>query len=115
MLIGSSRLRPPALGFPAIVYGDFASGPRCETEQGGPPTSRKIERGDLLLLDFSVVVDGYRGDFTNTFAVGGGPTPRQRELFAACIGAPARWRGSPAARYSCPRGRRRRPRPVCCV
>ena len=46
-----------------------------------------IEPGDLLLLDFSVVVDGYRGDFTNTFAVGGGPTPRQRELFEACVGA----------------------------
>ncbi|HLH29008.1 MAG TPA: M24 family metallopeptidase, partial [Acidimicrobiales bacterium] len=28
-----------------------------------------------------------RGDFTNTFAVGGGPTPRQRELFEACLGA----------------------------
>ncbi len=42
------------------------------TDKGGPPTSRKIEPGDLLLLDFSVVVSGYRGDFTNTFAVGGG-------------------------------------------
>jgi Xaa-Pro aminopeptidase len=72
------------LGEPAIVYGDFASGPRCETEKGGPPTSRKIVRGDLLLLDFSVVVSGYRGDFTNTFAVGGGPTPRQQQLFEAC-------------------------------
>ncbi|MGO9921045.1 MAG: M24 family metallopeptidase [Isosphaeraceae bacterium] len=76
-----------ALGFPAIVYGDFASGPRCAIEQGGPPTLRKIERGDLLMLDFSVVVDGYRADFTNTFAVGGGPTARQQELFDACIGA----------------------------
>ena len=75
------------LGEPAIVYGDFASGPRCEVEKGGSPTSRRIERGDLLLLDFSVVVSGYRGDFTNTFAVGGGPTPRQQELFAACLGA----------------------------
>ncbi len=64
------------------------SGPRCETEMGGPPTSRKIDEGDLLLLDFSVVVDGYRGDFTNTFAVGGGPTPRQRELFRACVACP---------------------------
>ncbi len=62
------------LGEPAILYGDFASGSRCETEKGGPPTSRRIEPGDLLLLDFSVVVSGYRGDFTNTFAVGGGPT-----------------------------------------
>ncbi len=75
------------LGEPAILYGDFASGPRCETEKGGPPTSRRIEPGDLLLLDFSVVVSGYRGDFTNTFAVGQGPTARQRELFEACLGA----------------------------
>ncbi len=75
------------LGQRVIVYGDFASGPRTATDKGGPPTARVIERGDLLLLDFSVVVDGYRGDFTNTFAVGGGPTPRQRELFEACVGA----------------------------
>lgn len=76
-----------ALGEAAIVYGDFASGPRTATDKGGPPTSRKIEPGDLLLLDFSVVVDGYRGDFTNTFAVGEPPTPRQRELFEACVAA----------------------------
>jgi len=75
------------LGEQAIVYGDFASGPRCERDKGGPPTSRVIEPGDLLLLDFSVIVAGYRGDFANTFAVGGGPTVRQRELFEACVGA----------------------------
>jgi Xaa-Pro aminopeptidase len=75
------------LGEQVIVYGDFASGPRCAREKGGPPTSRKIEPGDLLLLDFSVIVSGYRGDFTNTFAVGGGPTPDQRALFEACVGA----------------------------
>ncbi len=75
------------LGEPVIVYGDFASGPRCEIEKGGPPTSRRIETGDLLLLDFSVVVSGYRGDFTNTFAVGGGPTPQQQRLFEACVAA----------------------------
>lgn len=76
-----------ALGAPAILYGDFASGPRTATEKGGPATSRVIEPGDLLLLDFSVVVDGYRGDFTNTFAVGRAPTARQVELFDACVGA----------------------------
>jgi Xaa-Pro aminopeptidase len=75
------------LGEPAILYGDFASGPRCAVERGGPPTSRRIERGDLLLIDFSVIVSGYRGDFTNSFAVGGGPSARQRELFVACEGA----------------------------
>ena len=81
------RAATESAGEPVIVYGDFASGPRCELERGGPPTSRTIGPGDLLLLDFSVVVDGYRGDFTNTFAVGGGPTPRQQSLFEACVGA----------------------------
>jgi Xaa-Pro aminopeptidase len=33
------------------------------------------------------VLDGYRTDFTNTFAVGGRPTPEQRKLFDACVGA----------------------------
>jgi Xaa-Pro aminopeptidase len=76
-----------AVGEQVIVYGDFATGPRCETERGGPPGLRKVERGDLCLLDFSVVVFGYRGDFTNTFVVGAEPTPRQREMFDACVSA----------------------------
>jgi Xaa-Pro aminopeptidase len=82
-----NRAATQALGEQVSVYGDFASGPRCEREKGGPPTSRRIEKGDLLLLDFSAIVSGYRGDFTNTFAVGGGPTARQHELFEACLGA----------------------------
>jgi Xaa-Pro aminopeptidase len=76
-----------AAGEQVMVYGDFASGPRCATDKGGPPTLRRIEPGDLFLLDFSVVVHGYRADFTNTFVVGGEPTDRQRELFAACLDA----------------------------
>jgi Xaa-Pro aminopeptidase len=75
------------LGEPAIIYGDFVSGPRCATERGGPPTLRKIEPGDLLLIDFSVIVSGYRGDFANTFAVGDGPTEEQGALFEACLTA----------------------------
>ena len=75
------------LGEPAILYGDFASGPRTEVEKGGSPSSRVIAEGDLLLADFSVIRGGYRGDFTNTFAVGGGPTPEQVRLFDACLAA----------------------------
>ncbi len=75
------------LGEQVLVYGDFVSGPRCATEQGGPPGRRVIESGDLFLLDFSVVVHGYRADFTNTFVVGGEPTPRQAELCEICMGA----------------------------
>lgn len=71
------------------VYGDFASGPRCAIDRGGPPTNRRIESGDLLLLDFSVIVHGYRTDFTNTFVVDGEPTPRQLEMYELCMGAMA--------------------------
>jgi len=82
-----SRAATEAAGEQVMIYGDFASGPRCETERGGPPTHRKIERGDLFLLDYSVVVHGYRADFTNTFAVGAPPTPGQRDLFKVCVDA----------------------------
>jgi Xaa-Pro aminopeptidase len=81
------RAATEAAGDPVVVYGDFASGRRTETDRGGPPTHRKIEAGDLFLLDYSVIVHGYRGDFTNTFNVGGPPTSGQRDLFNACVGA----------------------------
>ena len=74
------------VGEPALVYGDFVSGRRTGSI-GGPPTSRTIARGDLFLLDLSVVVHGYRGDFANTFAVGSQATPWQRERFATCLEA----------------------------
>lgn len=74
------------LGEQALVYGDFAAGVRTE-EKGGPPTTRQIEQGDLFLLDYSVVLYGYRPDFTNTWVVDGDPTPRQRELAEFCVEA----------------------------
>ncbi len=80
------RSAQEAVGDQAMVYGDFVSGPRCE-KVGGPPTDRKIEKGDLFILDFSTVVDEYRGDFANTFVVGSKPTAQQRDLCAACLEA----------------------------
>jgi Xaa-Pro dipeptidase len=71
---------------PVIVYGDFAVSPG-PARRGGPPTSRVLRSGDTLILDFSVVVDGYRGDFTNTLVVGGQPSEGQRRLFDACRSA----------------------------
>lgn len=84
LLIAAAAQR--ALGEAAIVYGDFVSGPRCE-QVGGPPTDRVIESGDLLLLDFSVVVRGYRADFASTFRCGAPPTAEQERLAAACFEA----------------------------
>ena len=85
LLVQNAAMR--SLGERAIVYGDFASGPRTATDKGGPPTDRVVEAGDLFLMDFSVASGGYRGDFTNTFVVAGDPTPGQTRLFDACVGA----------------------------
>jgi Xaa-Pro dipeptidase len=73
-------------GQAAVVYGDFAVSPGPE-RTGGPPTSRVLEPGDMLIVDFSVVLGGYRGDFTNTIVVGGNPNANQRQLYDLCIAA----------------------------
>ena len=56
-------------------------------EQAAVVLGRVIGRGDLVLLDCSVVVHGYRGDFANTWAVGGRPTGQQIELAETCLEA----------------------------
>ncbi len=71
-----------------IVYGDFAVSPGPE-RRGGPPTGRVLEAGDMFILDFSVVIAGYRSDFTNTLVVGREPTADQRRLYDLCVGAMA--------------------------
>lgn len=75
-----------AAGEQALVYGDFVSGPRCE-KAGGPPSLRVVEQGDLVLLDFSVVLYGYRGDCANTFVCDRPATPEQVRLYEACLAA----------------------------
>ncbi len=66
-----------------IVYGDFAVSPGPE-RHGGPPTNRALEPGDMFILDFSVVIGGYRSDFTNTLVVGSEPNPDQQRMFSLC-------------------------------
>ena len=77
-----------AAGRPVIVYGDFAVSPG-PGRIGGPPTDRVLQSGDLFILDFSVVLAGYRSDFTNTLAVGREPTADQQRLFDLCLRAMA--------------------------
>lgn len=74
-----------AAGRPAIVYGDFRAAYASQPKGGGLPVNggRKLERGDLYILDYSVVLDGYRSDFTNTISVGV-PSSEVQELFALC-------------------------------
>lgn len=61
--------------FPTIV----ASGPRAALPHARA-SSRVVAPGELLLVDFGAVVDGYCSDITRTFLVGKGPTARQREV-----------------------------------
>ncbi len=75
-------------GQPVIVYGDFAVSPGPE-RRGGGPSQRVLESGNLFILDFSVVLHGYRCDFTNTLAVGGAPTADQQNLYRLCMAAMA--------------------------
>ncbi len=77
-----------AAGQAVIVYGDFAVSPGPE-RRGGPPTERVLASGDLLILDYSVVMDGYRSDFTNTLVVGGQPNADQKRLVDLSIEAMA--------------------------
>jgi Xaa-Pro aminopeptidase len=73
-------------GQAVIVYGDFAVCPGPE-RHGGPPTSRVLKDGDMIIIDYSVVIAGYRSDFTNTLVVGVEPTAKQKQLYDGCIAA----------------------------
>jgi Xaa-Pro aminopeptidase len=75
-----------AAGHPVVVYGDFAVSPGPE-RLGGPPTQRVLQPGDMFILDFSVVINGYRSDFTNTLVVGKAPTADQQRMYQNCLAA----------------------------
>lgn len=75
-------------GEPVLMYGDILSGRRC-LQVGGFATERRIESGDPVLIDVSVVLGGYRCDVANTFRCGAPPTDAQRLFHALCQSAMA--------------------------
>jgi Xaa-Pro aminopeptidase len=81
-----------AMSFETIVAaGERSSQPHARA------TEARIARGDLVTLDFGIVLDGYCSDMTRTFAIGFGEKavpPRlrqrwteQREVFEAVLAA----------------------------
>ena len=56
-----------------------ASGPNSALPHARPG-SRKIQRGELLLIDVGAVYDGYRSDMTRTFSLGE-PSPKETEIW----------------------------------
>jgi Xaa-Pro aminopeptidase len=75
-----------AAGRAVMIYGDFRAAHAKLPKVGGLPTEYKLRAGDLFILDYSVVIDGYRSDFTNTQAVGQ-PNAEQQEMFRICEAA----------------------------
>ena len=73
-------------GLACVVYGDFRATNGKMFKAGGLPTQYVLQEGDLFIVDYSVVIAGYRSDYTNTIAVGT-PTAEQEAQAAACIDA----------------------------
>ncbi len=69
-----------AHGAAYTLEADCVSGPRTE-RIGGPPTDRKLEPGDLFILDLFPFLGWYKGDVTRSFVVGRA-SPRQRAMHA---------------------------------
>lgn len=65
----------------AFAWGQVTSGPATSENWGYPVSSaRALARGDLVVIELGVVVDGYWADVTRTVAVGSADD-RQREVY----------------------------------
>jgi Xaa-Pro aminopeptidase len=65
----------------AWVVGDYASGERS-LQMGGPPTRRKMRRGDTIILDLQAPFGNYWSDLCRTFVVGGAPNRAQEKALS---------------------------------
>ena len=68
---------------PHEFIGDFVGGARTGSIEG-PPTDYVFKAGDLFILDLSVRRGAVWSDTCRTFFLGG-PTPRQRDAYAAVL------------------------------
>jgi Xaa-Pro dipeptidase len=65
LMVNLLRAGSEAMPFLPLVQ----TGPNSASPHGAT-SSRQLERGDVLLLDFGAVAGGYASDITRTFAVG---------------------------------------------
>ena len=85
LLRGGSQ---PEMPFSPIVAG----GPNSANPHA-VPTDRHLQRGDLLVVDWSATVDGYMSDLTRTFAVGE-VAPEYRKIHQVVLEANAAGRAA---------------------
>lgn len=73
--VGLRKKGAEAMAFDTII----ASGERAALPHGSA-SSKKIRKGELVVVDMGVLKDGYNSDETRTFAMGR-LKPRQREIY----------------------------------
>ena len=78
------RLGASDVSFESIV----ASGPNG-AKPHARPTNRRVGAGELVVVDFGALVDGYHSDMTRTVCVGEPATPRLSEIDEVVRGAQA--------------------------
>lgn len=91
------RAGASGLSFDTIV----ASGARGSLPHGAP-TDKKLENGELVVMDFGCVVDGYCSDMTRTVGIGDVPV-QQRAVYDTVLRAQMRVLECIAAGENCAR------------
>jgi Xaa-Pro aminopeptidase len=76
-----------------------ASGPNGALPHARP-TDRNVEAGELVVIDFGCIVDGYCSDMTRTVSVGD-PGPDARHLWEVVLASQAAGRDAVAAGVAC--------------
>ena len=74
------------LGSEGVSFDFIAVSGKNSSLPHGVPTDKKIEKGDLLTMDFGAVCGGYRSDMTRTVAVGS-VSDEQRQIYETVLKA----------------------------
>ena len=85
-----------AATFEDVFLEKGCEGPAYSTIVGSGPNStvlhysanqRRMDRGEMVVMDAAAECDSYSSDITRTVPVGGKFTPRQREIYSIVLGA----------------------------
>jgi Xaa-Pro aminopeptidase len=69
------------LGAESVAFETIVAAGENSAKPHHRPSSRIIESGDPVVVDFGATFEGYRSDMTRTFVVGGQPTGDLAEIF----------------------------------
>lgn len=75
-----------SLGSEAFAFDTIVVSGSRSTLPHGPCSTKKIQLGDLVIIDLGAVYHGYRSDITRTIVVGK-PSPRQSRIFNLVLNA----------------------------